>query len=381
MRPGGVSAPSHSKRVRNMLSCRKYVLILGLVALAALPAEAQSARPYLPADESDVQKLIADRTQFVQDIYQPSAEDAAKILDAMRDLEGTQAQYQRQSALSLSRLNLSYSIVYHDTNRDPAKRTELMKRFERQFHNILAKAPLSLRNVVRIAEATLTPDVATKGRAAIAQKLATQATQLGETFDIERIDGIAYGALVPGPRPEIQLPERPTAQPLVLTPDKTPAAAPANTPPSTPTAPPAASPAQPAPAPIQPTARDTTPPPPPAPPTAKTASTVLPPAPVVSEWKNMLNAATQKYGYNPAQMEAAQNVINQSMSIAEKHRAANAGAYAEVEKMPDSPEKAAKLKTLNEPLDKVYDTMVKRMESIASLEQRNRAAANEKSGK
>lgn len=369
-----------------MLSCRKYVLILGLVALAGLPAAAQSARPYLPADEGDVQKLIADRTQFVQDIYQPSAEDAAKILEAMRDLEGTQAQYQRQSALSLSRLNLSYSIVYHDTNRDPAKRTELMKRFERQYHNILAKAPLSLRNVVRLAEATLTPDVATKGRAAIAQKLATQATQLGETFDIERIDGIAYGPLVPGPRPEIQLPERPTAQPLVLTPDKTPppAAPPASTPPtpppSTPT-PPAAPPAQPVPAPIQPTARDATPPPPPAPPTAKTASAVVSPAPGVSEWKNMLNVATQKYGYNPAQMEAAQSVINQSLSIAEKHRAANAGAYAEVEKLPDSPEKAAKLKTLNEPLDKVYDTMMKRMESIASLEQRNRAAANEKAGK
>lgn len=365
-----------------MSNCRKLLLIIGFVAVAGLPVVAQTARPYLPADEADVQKLIADRTQFIQDIYQPTPADAAKIIEAMRELEGTQAQYQRQSALSLSRLNLSFSIVYHDSNREPAKRTELMKRFERQYYDILAKAPLSLRNVVRIAEATLSPDVATKGRAAAAQKLATQASQRGEPFDIELIDCIAYGPLVPGPRPEIQLPERPAAQPLELTPPKSPMAQttppPVATPPSTPPVPPAPT-AQTPPAPIQPVVRDTTPPPPPAPVVAKTPPNgILPPAPAMSEWKNMLNTASQKYGYNTAQMEAAQNVINQSMSIAEKHRTANAGAFAEVEKMPDSPEKTAKLKNLNEPLDKVYDTMVKRMESLASLEQRNRAAAAQK---
>lgn len=361
-----------------MMNRHELMIILSLLAILPCTVAAQSPRPYLPADSADVDKLISDRNQFVLDMYQPAAPDAAKVLDALRELEGAQAQYQRQSSLSLSRLTLAYSIVYHDTNRDPATRTALMKRFERQYHNVLAKAPLSLRNTVRIAEASLSADQSKQGQTRMAEAFKSQAAQAGEPFNIDHIDGYAYGAITPGPRPEIQLPERPAPQPLVLTPDTSAPPPPAQ--PATPP-PPVTPPAQPPVAQVPETPKPTTPPPPP--PAVQLprpqASGQLPTAPPVTDWKGYLNTATAKYGFTPAQMEAAQGVINQSVGLAERHRELNKGAYAEVEALPaDAADRAAKLKTLNEPLDLLHSTMVKRVDAIASIEQRNRAAAQEK---
>lgn len=87
--------------------------------------------------------------------------------------------------------------------------------------------------------------------------------------------------------------------------------------------------------------------------------------------------ATQKYGFNPAQMEAAQSVINQSIGFAMKHIERNQSAIDQANAMPDSPEKIAKLKELNDPVDRTYDSMVRRIDALASIEQRNRAAQNE----
>lgn len=354
-----------------MWSRRDYwsiVLGVGLLLSAGAFASAKD-RPYLSADEADVEKLLEDRIRFVRDMYQPSGSDMAKIQESLRDLVNAQQQYQRQAALTLSRLALAISIVHHDPNLIHERKLLRINKFQTQYHNILARAPLSLLHTVRLAEATVPAEQASAGRARMTEKLALNAKELATVFDLDRVDGIVHGPIEPGPRPAIQLPDRQAPQPLVLSPQPAERSAPLQ--PATPSVQPSAeTPAEPA--------KALPPPPPPAPrsvspsPGAPVAT-----APPVSAWKDHLNVATQKYGFNPAQMEAAQSVINQSIGFAMKHIERNQSAIDQANAMPDSPEKTAKLKELNDPVDRTYDSMVRRIDALASIEQRNRAAQNE----
>ncbi len=360
-----------------MLSRRDYVtLLMGVGLLICLAAGASAEdRPYLSSNEPDAEKLLENRIRFVADMYQPSGPDMAKIQDALRDLVTPQETYQRQSALTLSRLQLAISIVHHDPNTVYERKLLRINSFQTQFHNMLARAPLSLAHVLRIAEATISSEQAGAGRARMAQKLAVQAKELGIMFDIERIDGIVFGPVEAGPRPAIQLPDRSAPQPLVLNPQTQEKPAPLQ--PATPSVQPT-SPTTPAQTPV---AETKPPPPPPSRPLpASTPGAPVPPAPPIAEWKNHLNVATEKYGFNAAQMEAAQGVINQTISFAAKFQESNQASLDEAKAMPDSPEKAARIKELTDPVDRAYDAMVRRIDSLASIEQRNRAAANEKSG-
>lgn len=362
-------------------------LILGAASAAA------ADRPYLSADEKDVGKLLADRNRFIMDMYEPAPADAARIIDALRELEGAQGEYQRQSALTLSRLRLAISIVYHDPGHDPSTLDAKLVKFTRQYHNILAKAPLSLRNVVRVAEASLPPDATSAARARMTQILSSQINESGTSFDIERIDGIVHGPVPPGPRPEIQLPSRPTPQSLALSSDPLPASPATDAQPAHPDTPHTHEPAAPTPAPATPapvappvvsppiqSAKAKLPPPPPpaAPAPPVRAGVPLPDAPPIEEWSSYLKQASEKYGFNPSQVEAAQSVVNSSIAIGQKHREANKEAFAAVEGTSNPQIRADKLMPLKEHMDKIYNTMVKRIDSIASLEQRNRAAAKDK---
>ena len=234
---------------KTIISCH----VLAAVVLSGLSTSGLHAagQPYLSADEQDVQKLVADRNKFVLDMYQPAAADAAKVLESLRELMPAQAQYQREVALTLSRLRLAMTITYHDTNVSQDQRSARWKKFHNQYYRLLAKAPLSMRNTIRVAEAMLSSEMTSAGRARMAEKLAEQIKATGSAFDLEKIDGIVMGEITPGPPPVIQLPERPTPQPVVVTHDTPGEAQPAQPAQQTPAA--------------KPPARPTTPPPPPAP--------------------------------------------------------------------------------------------------------------------
>lgn len=361
-------------------------LIIALVLFAGYGSVRAGETLYLAADHKDVKELLADRNQFIMDVYEPAAADAARIMDALRDLEGAQGEYQRKSALTISRLKLATSIVYHDPSHDPSTIDARMSKFSGQYQNILAKAPMSLRNVIRIAEASLPTEVSNAGRTRMAQKFAPLLKNSGASFDVEMIDAIVNGPLIPGPRPEIQLPSRPTPQSLALTNEPAPVppashdtSTPAPTPP-----PPAVDPSNPhAPKPAQPSpptpSNKLSPPPPPAPrQSTPPPGAPLPPAPPIEDWSGYLKQATEKFGLNPGQMEAAQAVVNQSIALGQKHRDANRAAFEAANQASDPQSRAEKLKPLQEPLNRIYNTMVRRVESIASLEQRNRAATAEK---
>lgn len=354
---------------KRLVSCLFLVaIVLGGLSTTGLYAAGQ---PYLSADEQDVQKLVADRNKFVLDMYQPAGAEGAKVLESLRELMPAQAQYQREVSLTLSRLRLALTITYHDTNVSQDERSARWKKFHSQYYRLLAKAPLSLRNAIRVAEAMMSSEQTSAGRARMAEMLAERIKASGSAFDIENIDGIVMGEITPGPPPVIQLPERPTPQPVVVTHD-TPADA---TPPATAQQTPA--PAQQTPAPAE-QARPTSPPPPPAPPVARPApGAPLPAAPPIGEWNAALTTAQEKYEFNESQVETAKNIVNQTIKSAEAMMDQNKAAMSEASAMPDGPDKAQKMESLNSPLNRLYDAMNKRLDSIASIEQRNRAAAKD----
>ncbi|OWY71158.1 hypothetical protein B7486_11180 [cyanobacterium TDX16] len=313
--------------------------------------------PYLSSDQQDIERLVADRNKFVHDMYQAGGSESAKILDALRELMPAQAQYQRESALTLSRLRLAMTITYHDSSVSQDQRSARWKKFHRQYYSILAKAPLSLRNTIRVVEASLPSEIVSAGRARMAERLSEQVKAAGEAFDIEKIDGIVMGEIAAGPAPAIQLPERPAPQPVVVTHDDTP---------------PPANPAQPA----VTQARPATPPPPPAPATPRVPpGAPLPEAPLLEQWNAALTSATEKYEYDATQLETAKGVVNQSIKSAEALLAQSKAAMDEAAAMVDGPEKTKKMDELKMPINRLYDSMVKRLDSLASIEQKNRAAA------
>lgn len=347
---------------KTIISCH----VLAAVVLSGLSTSGLHAagQPYLSADEQDVQKLVADRNKFVLDMYQPAAADAAKVLESLRELMPAQAQYQREVALTLSRLRLAMTITYHDTNVSQDQRSARWKKFHNQYYRLLAKAPLSMRNTIRVAEAMLSSEMTSAGRARMAEKLAEQIKATGSAFDLEKIDGIVMGEITPGPPPVIQLPERPTPQPVVVTHDTPGEAQPAQPAQQTPAA--------------KPPARPTTPPPPPAPRVVTTPpGAPLPAAPPLADWNAALSQAQAKYEFTESQVETAKNIVNQTIKSAEAMMEQNKDAMQEASAMPDGPDKQQKLESLKAPLNKLYDSMNKRLDSIASIEQKNRAAAKE----
>jgi hypothetical protein len=338
---------------------RTWLLLVTILggALSHVAGVTAAEPPYMSSDQQDIERLVADRNKFVQDMYQGGGPESAKILEALRELMPAQAQYQRESALTLSRLRLAMTITYHDSNVSQDQRSARWKKFHRQYYSILAKAPLSLRNTIRVVEASLPSEMVSAGRARMAEKLSEQIKAAGSAFDVENIDGLVMGEITPGPTPAIQLPERPAPQPVVVTHDDTP---------------PPANPAQPA----VTQARPATPPPPPAPTTPRVPpGAPLPEAPLLEQWNAALTSATEKYEFDATQMETAKGVVNQSIKSAEALLAQSKAAMDEASAMVDGPEKAKKMEELKMPVNRLYDSMCKRLDSLASIEQKNRAAA------
>ncbi len=358
------------------------LVVAGAAWIMAFCAEAApgATSPYLPASEQDVGKLLSDRSKFVQDIYQPPAPEAAKIVEALRELDTTQVRYQRETALTLQRLQLALSMCANDPKKTALERSVLTKKFEEQYHRMLAKAPLSLRNVVRIAETTLSTELVNSGRSRLEKTFAETLQISGQSLDIERIDAIAFGPVVPYEQPEIKLPARPVPSPPP--------------PPPTTPSPPRVEAKQTAPAAQPPTRQQTAPlprpqqiqpaPPPPPPPSLAAPTAQVPPgqplpaAPPAAEWAGYFEKAATRFEFTPDQKQQAEEIANQCTARAAKLRDTIGPALRDAEKLADGAEKNKKLRDVNAPLDRMYDQMVRRIDSIASLEQRNRAAARAK---
>lgn len=373
---------------RVFLSCVFVLSAAAVVGAQPGSAGVAGARKFLPASEPDAQKLVADRHRFVEQVYDPAPETSARILDALKELADAQRDYRAKVNLTLERLRLVIDIIANDENLTDDQRAARHQKFQGQYYRILARAPLSLRNVVRLAEVTLPSDAVSAGRARMQSVFATEIKAMSMPFDVENIDGIAFGPIQPGDKPEIQLPsrqvaEKPPAAPS--TPAQTPtpesaqssAAAPRRTPVDVPTPPKAD---------LRKERADalakapSAPPPPVAPPRTDAAPAGKPaaPAPPISEWRSRTLQLAEKFDFSEGQKVSAESILEQCTKQAEAYRSENESAYQGASALPAGEEKTKRLADLDAPINSLYDQMVQRISALASLEQRNRAAARDR---
>lgn len=392
-----------------MLLTRLLCACAVLIVAARVPAQTQnSAGSRAPRPSSGIsadgagRKLIDQHLRFIQEMYKLDAAQITKCRSEFTQLLPAQRQYELETATTLRRLPLARVVVLDDKNADEATRLRKAKGFEREYHRLITRAPLSTANVLRRVEAMLPPGQVAQGHARIKAKFAGRLARKGASAPI---DYDAIGAILAGPMPRAQIPEmiKPTGRPGDEPVARSPAPAPA---------PPAArrgdeeSP----PRPTVPRRQPKTAPPPatasgeagtrsasatqdppartsssatrtpqisakrPAPRSAaKTPPKPLAPAPPESEWSKQFDATTGGYGFTAVQMIAAKSVLNGCLARAALHRKQQKSDYQDAEKIADGADKAAKLNRLNRRLDELYDEMIQRVDSLATIDQKQQA--------
>jgi hypothetical protein len=323
----------------------------------------------LSAGEADVKRLLEDRTRFIQDNYQLPASDAAKIQQSLNGLVSLQERYQREIALTLDRLRLVITLVGTEPALTSADQHSQVAKYQNQYRRLLSKAPMSLQNIVKMTEASLPTEQITPARQRMETKFADAAKISGIPFAVENLDALTAGPLHPGKRPDIRFPT-PKASQIAQAQNSAPQITPIQNPH-------VQAPARPMP-PAIPTQRPAPAPPPNFPPQPPQPTAPLAPAPPAAQWPELVKNSADKFDFTAEQRTTAVMVLQQSQTRVEEHRKKNQAAYDEAAQLPDEDAKMKKLQDLNKPVDAIYEQLQRRLDSIASMEQRNKAAAKEK---
>lgn len=326
-------------------------LFTGSVAVAQPAGEPASE----PQRDNLIQLTSDIQIKLVQELYGLAPEQAAKLHADVPALIPEQKAHETRIDLTLRRLSLARSFVEKDQNLSPEERAGRLATFERQYHELTAKGPLSLAAIIRRTESMLPPERLAKAKADIAVKLADrlqgQTTVTPETLH----------ALFSGPMPTAEVPEvrRPTPPPPPPVTAATPPP-PVTTPPTTTTPPP--------PPPV------TTPPPPvvrqPVPPPAPK---VFKPAPPLAEWPAFVDQTTAKINYTNEQKSLATGILESCRKRAEDHLSQHKSEYDAAAQVADPAAKTEKLALLNKRLDALYDELTQRVTSLATVEQKQKA--------
>lgn len=312
---------------------------------------------YLPATEQDTAKLIADRERFVRNFYAPDPAAMAAIQKSIAEAAKLHDKYRHDVALTLSRMGLALGIAAENPEYSAEKRTEVLTRLRAQAARYYAMGPLSLAKIAKMAEGSLSADRIAAGHAKLNAELASIP---GATpVDIAKLDAFLVPPLPLTPKPIIpraapmdvqaltQQDENPQkmppnaaqAEPQSMNAQQAKAAPPADERkvPERPVMPAAA--VNPPPQPVQP----------PAPPRE------IKPAPAMSTWADFAKQCAARFKYTADQQKSADSVLESVMK-----RASTAG---------DAKDSAG-----HKLVDLLYDELQQRLESIASIEQRQAAA-------
>lgn len=328
-----------------------------------LSKDAQNAdkdKFYLPATEQDTAKLIADRERFVRHFYAPDPAAMAAIQKSLAEAAKLQDKYRFDVALTLSRMGLALGIASENPEYSPEKRTEVMSRLRAQAARYYAMGPLSLAKVAKMAEGSLSADRIAAGHAKLNAELA--GIPGATPVDLAKLDAFLVPPLPITPKPIIpraapmdvqaltQQDENPQTVPPTATNQPTPMAQ--N--PAQPTAPVSAEREVPE-RPVMPAAVVNPPPQPVQPPAPPRE---IKPAPATSTWADFVKQCAARFKYTADQQKAADSVLESVMK-----RAGAAG---------DAKDSAG-----HKMVDVLYDELQQRLESIASIEQRQAAAQSE----
>lgn len=156
-----------------------------------------------------------------------------------------------------------------------------------------------------------------------------------------------------------------SAPPVVTEPPRVVPQPPVQTPPATPSSPapprPVVLPPQ-SPAAAPPKAQAPQAPPPP-----------LAPAPPLDEWEKHMLATADKYTFDHAQTTNARSVLSDLRRRAYQYQVSRAEDYARAELMTDPKARTEQLRTLNKPLDALFEELKQRLESLPTQSQKQKA--------
>lgn len=336
------------------MSTRKLILAIVCFSFpATLTAQQPNDADGKKIDPAD-RKWIEERVEFIRDAYGLNDGQARAFSESLMGLWEDQRQYQFETNVTLRGIKAAMRDVTGSNLVAPPSRPAFLAMFERQMYDfVYLKAPLSFANVLKNAEAGLSPEQIAAGRDKLKKSFKAPAEFSKDTVDWDL-------------RKPVEIPSMALKQPAAL-----PAFPPmdesnpslvstkTDTPPTT---------RQPIPT------KTVTPPVDPGPPK------VIEPAPPLEQWAGLIGQTIAKYKFNPEQNTKAQAILSHCRDRAAAHKQENEEAYQQAAAIADADERSARLKKLNLKLDTLYDQLAERVDSLATLEQKQAASKADKDG-
>lgn len=320
------------------------VLVLSVAALTTAQTPSAPSPPSQPPTSGAM--MLEVRLKIVQELYGLSPEQLAALRSNLSGRLPAQQDYETRTSTTIRRLGYAKSMLMDAGGSADPRQSAKLASIEQQYHELVAKAPLSIAAIAREVETMLGEALAAPAREKIRTRFADR-LKADEQVAPEHLD-----AILTGPLPAAKLP------------DFGKAATPA--------------PAAPPPAPAQRTdetapAVSSTPPGPQL--TAQSrAEAIKPkapptPAPPDEEWVPTVNKFIADLAFTSDQRTIAQNILSSCAARVAAYRRAHAADFEAALKMEDASQKAETLRRLNEGIDFIYQELNQRVESLATAEQ------------
>jgi len=101
-------------------------------------------------------------------------------------------------------------------------------------------------------------------------------------------------------------------------------------------------------------------------------------APPLDDWDKYVQEHAKKVGFDEAQLTRAQAVLKDLKRRANQYRMSRSDMFAAAALKTDAKERDAMSKELNKPIDAMFDELKQRIDSLMTLEQRQKSAAGKK---
>lgn len=345
--------------------CSKSFLASCSLLFCVAAAAAQT--PGKPAAKpGKTSTLVAQRMRFVCDAYGLNDQQTQRLRAGLEKLQSLNDAYMSRYRRTLRRQTKAISLVIPQQSQyDEAMRASIASKIQDEIYDIYAKAPLSLANVVSKTEAMLSQAGIERGRRKIAAKYASLLK--GKPLNIKTLDRLILKPVArstAAAAPAFAQPGANARKRAVPVPPHKIASAPtkvdrrANAGQTQAPTPPRVAP---------PPKRNTTSvkraPPPPRP------QAPLSPAPPPTDWAGVLNTAAAQYGFSEKQNLVAQAALKSCLERAESYLQKNGESLDRAKKAAPSDQNTKKLLELRRPLDKLFNELNQRIESIATVEQ------------
>lgn len=97
-------------------------------------------------------------------------------------------------------------------------------------------------------------------------------------------------------------------------------------------------------------------------------------APPLDDWDKYVDATCKKFGFTDAQVIKAQSILKDLRNRAASYRTSRNEDFAAAERITDAKAKADRKKELSAPIDAFFEELKQRLDNLATLEQRAKAA-------